>query len=324
MRRWGTVCFAAALAASAAPSARAQESAAEFPSRPIHILVPSPAGGPTDGIIRILGDELAGRFGNSVVIEDRPGAGTIVATAVLAKAAPDGYTLGVATNSFVINPAVNHGLPYETLADFAPVGMVVTAPVVLVASDDLRAGTLAEVIALAKRGPPINYTSPGPRGFGHMAGEWLQLEAGIKLQHISYTGSAAAMNDVISGRVPLMFDVWSSVKDYVAAGKLKLIAVAGRDRLPDAPHTETIAETYPGFNVRAFQALIAPAGVPSPILEKLATELEIVVGSEQFAEKVSPLGVSPLAMTPHELDAMFRKEIARWSEIAKAANIHVD
>jgi tripartite-type tricarboxylate transporter receptor subunit TctC len=324
MRSLKSLCFGSILAGLAAVGAVAQEGA-DFPIRPIRILVPFAAGGPTDVIMRVLGDELRGRFGTAVIIENRPGAGTIVATAAAAKAAPDGYTLGVATNSFVINPAINHALPYDTFADFAPVGMVMTAPVVLVANKDFSADTLAEAVALIKQSAaPVNYTSPGPRGVGHFAGEMLKQAAGITMQHISYNGSAPALLDVIAGRVPLMFDLWNSVRDHVALGRIKLIAAAGANRLAEAPQTETIAETYPGFDVRAFGALIAPAGVPSPILYKLATELEAVVASPQFADKVKPLGVTPLAMGPHELDAMFRKEVARWSDIAKAANIQVE
>ncbi len=323
MPRLRTILLSLLVALLAAAGALAQEDG--FPSRPIRILVPFAAGGPTDVVMRVLADELGTHWGKTVIVENRPGAGTIVATAATARATPDGYTLGVATNSFVINPAINHSLPYDTLADFAPIGMVVTAPVVLVANRDFAPKTLAELVAFAKASTvPINYTSPGPRGVGHLAGEWLQHEAGFRMQHISYNGSAPALIDVISGRVSLMFDLWNSVKDHVAAGKLKLIAVAGAERLPDAPQVATIAETYPGFNVSAFQALIAPAGIPAPIRNKLAAQIEAVVASSEFADKARPLGVTPLAMTPHDLDAVFRREIARWSEIAKAADIHVD
>jgi tripartite-type tricarboxylate transporter receptor subunit TctC len=313
-----------ALAAIAACGAPAQ-SAADFPNRPVRILVPFAAGGPTDVIMRILGDELSARWDKSVIIEDRPGAGTIVATAAAAKAPADGYTLGVATNSFVINPAINHALPYDTLKDFAAVSMVVTQPVVLIASKDFPADTVAELVARAKASAsPINYTSPGPRGVGHLAGEMLQREAGIKMQHISYNGSAPALTDVITGRVPVMFDIWHSVKEHVAAGEVKVIAAAGAQRLSDAPQYPTIAETYPGFNVRAFIALIAPAGVPEQVLRKISDHVRAVVGSAKFAEKVKQFGVTPMGTSPRELDDLFAKEIARWGEIARAANIQVD
>jgi tripartite-type tricarboxylate transporter receptor subunit TctC len=296
-----------------------------FPTREVTILVPFAAGGPTDVIIRILADRLSARWGKPVIVNDRPGAGTIVATALLAKAPPDGYTLGAATNSFMINPGINHSLPYDTLKDFAGVSMVVSAPVVLVAPPSFAPNTVAEVIAEAKkRSTPLNFTSPGPRGVGHLAGEWLQSLAGIKMTHIPYNGSAPALIDVISGRVPLMFDLWNSVKPYVIKGQLKVIAVASAERLQDAPQYPALAKSYPGFDVRASVAIIAPSGVPALVFDKISADIQFVVSSPEFAEKMKPYGVIPKSTTPQELDTMIRSEIDRWAAIAKAANIKVD
>jgi tripartite-type tricarboxylate transporter receptor subunit TctC len=296
-----------------------------FPTRNVTILVPFAAGGPTDAIMRILGERLTARWGKSVIIENRPGAGTIVATAALAKATPDGHTLGVATNSFAINPAINHTLTYDTLKDFAGISMVVSVPIVLVANPTFPPNTVAELVALAKRtGEPLNFTSPGPRTVGHLAGAWLENLTGIKLTHIAYNGSAPALIDVLAGRVPVMFDLWSSAKPYVVDGRLKVLAVASAQRLSDAPQYPTMAETYPGFDVNAIQAIIAPKGVPAAVIEKISADIRSVVSSPEFAEKVGPLGVFPRATTPQELDAMIRKEIDRWSAIAKAANITID
>jgi tripartite-type tricarboxylate transporter receptor subunit TctC len=296
-----------------------------FPTRNVTILVPFAGGGPTDVIIRILAERLSARWGKPVIVDDRPGGGTIVATAVLAKAPPDGYTLGVATNAFEINPGINHGLPYDTLKDFAGVSMVVSAPVVLVAPPSFAPNTVAEVIAEAKKSSaPLNFTSPGPRGVGHLAGEWLQSLTGIKMTHIPYNGSAPALTDVISGRVPLMFDLWNSAKPYVVHGQLKMIAVASAGRLQDAPQYPTIAESYPGFDVRASIAIIAPSGVPVPVIDKISADIRSVVSSPEFDEKMKPYGVTPKSTTPQELDTMIRAEIDRWAAIAKAANIRVD
>ena len=293
-----------------------------FPTRNVTILVPFAAGGPTDAIMRILAEPLSARWGKTVIVENRPGAGTIVATAALAKALPDGYTLGVATNSFAINPAINQVLPYDTLKDFAGVSMVVAVPVVLVATPSFPANTVAELVAQAKKSAePLNFTSPGPRTVGHLAGEWLQSLANIKMTHIAYNGSAPALTDVVSGRVPLMFDLWNSVKPYVAAGKLKVLAVASAERLRDAPQYPTLAETYPGFDVSAFQAIIVPSGVPTSVIDKISADIRSVVSSPEFAARMKPLGVFPQSTTPRELDEMIRKEIVRWAAIAKAANI---
>jgi tripartite-type tricarboxylate transporter receptor subunit TctC len=296
-----------------------------FPTRDVTFLVPFAAGGPTDVIIRILADRLSTRWGKPVIVNDKPGGGTIVATALLAKAAPDGYTLGVATNSFTINPGINHSLPYDTLKDFAGVGMVVSAPVVLVANPSFAPNTIAEVIAEAKKSSkPLNFTSPGPRGIGHLAGEWLQSLAHVKMTHIPYNGSAPALIDVIAGRVPMMFDLWNSAKPYVLKSQLKVIAVASDERLQDAPQYPTIATTYPGFDCRASIAIIAPSGVPRPLLEKISADIRAVVSSPDFAEKMKPYGVVTKPTTPQQLDKLIRSEINRWGAITKAANIKVD
>ena len=296
-----------------------------FPTRTVTILVPFAAGGPTDVIMRILGERLAARWGRSVIIENRPGAGTIVATGALAKAAPDGHTLGVVTNSFAINPAIKQPLTYDTLKDFAGVSMVVSVPVVLVANPTFAPNTVAELVALAKKtGEPLSFTSPGPRTVGHLAGAWLENLAGIKLIHIAYNGSAPALTDVVAGRVPIMFDLWSSVKPYVADGRLKVLAVASAQRLQDAPQYPTFAETFPGFDVSAFQAIAVPKGVPPAVIGKISADINSVVSSPEFAEKVAPLGAFPKATSPQELDAIIRKEIERWTAIAKAENITVE
>jgi tripartite-type tricarboxylate transporter receptor subunit TctC len=319
--RLTTCVLGLALAGLAAFSAHGQA----FPTRNVTILVPFAAGGPTDVIMRILGERLTARWGKSVVIENRPGAGTIVATAALARAVADGHTLGVVTNSFAINPAINQPLTYDTLEDFAGVSMVVSVPVVLVANPTFTPNTIAELVALAKKtGEPLNYTSPGPRTVGHLAGAWLENLAGIKLTHIAYNGSAPALTDVIGGRVPIMFDLWSSAKPYVADGRLKVLAVASAYPLQDAPQYPTLAETFPGFDVNAFQALAVPKGVPPAVIEKISADIRSVVSSPEFGEKVGPLGVFPKSTSPQQLDAIIRKEIERWAAIAKAANITVD
>src|SRR6266566_8135264 len=240
---------AAVLLLAVSTSVASAQTPADFPSRPVKLLVPFAAGGPTDVVARILADLLSARWGGqSVVIENRPGAGTIVATAALAKAPADGYTMLVATNSLLINPAIGQKLPYDTAKDFAPVSMVATQPVALVANKSFPANTIPELVAVARKSAePLNFTSPGPRGVGHLAGEMLKQRAGIAMTHINYNGSAPALTDLIAGRVPLMFDIWHSARRYVASGELKLIAGAGPDPLPGAANVPVIAATYPGF-----------------------------------------------------------------------------
>jgi tripartite-type tricarboxylate transporter receptor subunit TctC len=311
-----------ALAVGAASSAAAQD-AANFPASTVRIIVPFAAGGPTDVVARILAELLSERWGGrSVVVEDRPGAGTILATTAIAKAPPDGYTIGIATNSLLINPAIGLTLPYDTRRDLVSITMIATQPVALVANAAFPGDTLADVIAVARRSAePLNYTSPGPRGVGHLAGEMLKQRAGINMQHINYNGSAPALNDVIAGRVPLMFDVWQSARRYVESGQLKLIAGASAAPLPGAESAPRIAQTFPGFNVVAFNAMIGPAGIPPPVLDKLSTYIGAVVDSPEFAARTHSLGIDAKSMTPHALDAWFAKEIDRWAEIAKEAHL---
>jgi tripartite-type tricarboxylate transporter receptor subunit TctC len=318
-----TLALMTALLCALGAKAQAQ---APFPSAPVHIVVPFAAGGPTDVVARILAELLSARWGGrTVLVENRPGAGTIVATAAVAKATPDGHTVLIGTNSLLINPAIDAKLPYDTFKDLAGVSMVATQPVALVANKAFPASSVPELVAEAKkRTTPLNYTSPGPRGVGHLAGEMLKQRAGIDMTHINYNGSAPALTDVIAGRVPLMFDIWHSARRYVETGDLKLIAGAGAERLADAPQVATIAETYPGFDVIAFNAVVAPAGVPKPILEKLSADLRAVVEAPEFAEKTKQLGIFPKGSTPDEMHAWMLKETARWAEIAKAANIKAE
>lgn len=320
-----SACFGALLSISLAFGASA-ESAADFPTGTFRIMVPFAAGGPTDVVARILGDLLSVRWGGKpVVIENRPGAGTIVATAAVAKAAPDGHTVLMGTNSLLINPALDMKLPYDTAKELTGVTMIATQPVALVANKLFPANTVAEVIAEAKkRSGKLDYTSPGPRGVGHLAGEMLKQKAGVQMTHINYNGSTPALTDVIAGRVPLMFDIWHSAKRYVDSGDLKLIAGAGTERLADAPQVPTIAETYPGFDVIAFNAVVVPSAAPRPVIERLSADIRAVVESREFAERTKNLGIFPKGNTPAELDAWMKEQTDRWKDIANAAGIKAE
>jgi len=316
---------AAALVVLLLTGAVAPVRAQTYPDHPVKVIVPIGPAGSYDILGRLVADQLTRRLNQSFVVENRPGAGTIVATAAVAKAPPDGHTVLIGTNSLLINPAIEQKLPYDTFKELAGISMVATQPVALVANRSFPASSIPELVAEAKkRADPLNYASPGPRGVGHLAGEMLKIRAGIAMTHVNYNGSAPALTDVIAGRVPLMFDVWHSAKRYVDSGELKLIAGAGRERLADAPDVPTIAETFSGFDVIAFNAMIAPAGVPNPILLMLADAVRAVVGSPEFAARTRNLGIFPQANTPEELDRWMLKETARWAEIAKAANVKAE
>jgi len=312
------------LLAVAAGSVSAQ-APVDFPSAPVRILVPFPAGGPADVIMRILADRLSVRWTKPVIVENRPGASTIVSTTTLANSQPDGYTLGDATQFHVITPALNRSLPFDTARDFSGVSMVVLQSIVLVAHPSFSPNTLDELIALAKSKPgAIDFTSSGPRGVGHLAGEMLKHMAAIEMQHINYNGSGPALTDVLAGRVPIMFDIWHSVKQQVAEGRLKVIAFTGLKRQPDAPQYPTIAETFPGFDATSFQAVITRAGLPAPVLDKLSTDIRAVVASPEFHERTRHLGVEPTGSTPAETDRYLHAEIRKWQDIVANANLKID
>jgi tripartite-type tricarboxylate transporter receptor subunit TctC len=317
------LALACTLACAAAVRA---ENPSDYPSGPVKIIVPFAPGGATDVVTRIFIDLLSARWGGRpIVIENRPGAGTVIGANVIAKAPPDGYTIGMVVGSFMTNAAVSQNLPYDSAKDFSPLGMVAMQPMALVANKNFPAATVPELIEIARKSPDgLQFTSPGPRSSGHLTGEQLALRTGVKLQHISYSGGAPALTDVIANRVPLLFDVWHSAKRYVVTGDLKLIAGIGAQRLPDAPDVPTLAETYPGFDVVASQSIFGPAGMPKPLVDKLAADIRAVALSPEFADKTKNLGIEPKAMTPDELGSWVQSEIARWRGIAQAANIKVE
>ena len=317
-------CCGLLLVHSAATAAAAQKPV-DFPTGPVRIFVPFPAGGPADVIMRILADRLSLQWGKPVIVENRPGAATIVSTTALANSQPDGHTLGDATQFHVINPALNRSLPFDTVRDFSGVSMVVLQSIVLVAHPSFPANSLAELIALAKSSPDqLNFASSGPRGVGHLAGEMLKHLAGIQMQHINYQGSGPALTDVLAGRVPIMFDIWHSVKQQVADGRLKVIAFTGLQRQKDARQYPTVAETYPGFDATSFQAIITRAGLPAPVLNKLSLDIRAVVASPEFQERTSHLGVESYGSTPEEADRYLHGEIRKWADIVKKANLKID
>jgi tripartite-type tricarboxylate transporter receptor subunit TctC len=315
----------AGLAVVLAGGGLAQEPA-NYPSGPVKMIVPFAPGGPTDVVARLLAEPLSARWGGKpILIENRPGAGTLIGSNAIAKSPPDGYTLGMIVNSFMTNAATAKNPPFDANKDFSAIAVVSTQPMALVAAKSFPPRTIAELVEYGKQSPaPLNYTSPGPRGTGHFAGELLKLRAGIRMQHVNYNGSAPALTDLIAGRVQLMFDVWHSARPHVEAGELKLMAPIGAHRLKDAPNVPTLAETYPGFDVSAMIAVVGPAGIPRPLVERIAGDIRAAVASTDFGEKTEHLGLERASMTPDELDGWIKKEIVRWREVAAAANMQME
>ena len=288
----------------------------------MRLLVLFAAGGPTDVVARILADLLSARWGGKPVVVETGWAGTIVMTTAVAKAAPDGHTLGVATNSLLINPAIGMKLPYDTFREIAGVTMIATQPVALVANKSFPASRLAETVGVARKAAePLNYTSPGPRGVGH-GGRTLAAARRTRMPHINYNGSAPALTDVIAGRVPparhLAFG--AALRRYRATE-----ADRGRRAIPSwAPRTPDHREEFSGVQRRRLQRNHRPAGTPPPALDKLSADVRAVVTRRPSRSAPARLGINARGTTPKELDAWFAAETAKWAEIAKAANLKAE
>ena len=296
-----------------------------FPSHAVRLIVPFPAGGPTDVMGRIVADKLSAAWGQPVVVENRPGAGTVVGTNLVAKSKPDGYTLGVVISAHTVNPSLRPNLPYDTLHDFSNISLLVFAPFVIAVSADFPAKDLRQMIEIAKRRPgDVVYATPGTGTMTHLAMELLAQQAGIRLMHVPYNGSAPALTDVIAGRVPIMVDVLYSTMPHVREGKLRALAVMSPKRLPAYPEFPAVAETMPGFEARSVIGVVGPAGIPRPIVDKISADIATAERSDDFKRRMQDLVVEPVGSTPDEFDSFIRADIAKWEKIIRAAGITIE
>jgi tripartite-type tricarboxylate transporter receptor subunit TctC len=290
-----------------------------YPSRPITLVVPYPPGGSADILARAVGAELAKRLGQPVVIDNRGGAGTAIGTRVVAGAAPDGYTLLLGTvSSQAINPAMNK-VAYDPLKDFTAISPLASIPFVLVANPDAKIDSVAALIAQAKAMPDgLSYASAGPGTSNHLAGELLASEAHIRLLHVPYKGSAPALNDVIAGVVPLMFDLQATTLPYLKSGKLKALAVTSRTRSSLLPDVPTMIESgVPGYEVNAWFGLFAPAGLPVPTLNRLNGEVTAILKTPEMTARLRELGAEPESGDPAAYAVYARNETVKWADIIK-------
>lgn len=313
---------ALALAVGSAPTATAQD--APYPSRAIKIVQPTAAGGPSDVLIRLIADALQERIGQAVVVENRPGAGGVIGADAALKAPADGYTILSIGNFHFTTAALRAKMPYDAVKDFSGISLISQAPIVMLANKDFPPNTLAEVIEAAKKSPDgLTYTSPNFGGVPFLAGQLLMKETGIKLEHVTYSGSPAAQVDVMAGRVPLMFDLWSSAKQHVQSGNLKLIAVVTKDPLPDSPQTPLMGKTFPVFDFTINNALIVPAQTPKPIIERLNREIHAVINLPAVQARMRVFGLTPVTSTPAEYDRLAARELAKWRDLAQANKLSI-
>jgi len=294
----------------------------KFPNGTVRIVAPYVPGGAVDIAARTLADLLAERWGSPVIVENRTGAATAIGTNAVATATADGHTLLLTATPFLVNPTLQPTLPYDTLRDFAGIRMVVEQPVALVAHPSVRANTLRDLVADAKKNDQtLAYGSSGIGGVSHLLGEMFARTAGIKLLHVPYRGSAGATVDLLAGTIPLLFDSGFSAKSQVDAGKLKVLAISSRQRQAEMPNIPTFAEDYPGFESSSVQMLLAPSATPRPIIDRLSADVQSTVNSPAFAARVKQAALHPLASTAPELDAFIRSEIVKWGTIIREANI---
>jgi len=294
-----------------------------YPEKPVRLVVPYAPGGATDVLARMVGRKLTERFGQQVIVDNRPGAGTVIGTQIVAAGNPDGHTLLMAATPLGINPSLLEKLPYDTLRDLRACAFVAFAPVVMVAHPSIPAKSPQELIAAAKAKPGV-YTvaSPGAGSMGHLTLELLTRQAGIELRHIPYKGAGQAVADVISGQVSFLFDNVGPAKAQIAAGRTRAIAVATLKRSPALPDVPTFDEAgLKGFEANSWFALFSPARTPAEIVRRINTEVNTAVASAELKELYVRDGYDARAMSPEELDRFLRSEIAKWGKVISAAGI---
>jgi tripartite-type tricarboxylate transporter receptor subunit TctC len=319
---------AAATAALLGPSSAFAQggAAAGYPSRPIRLIVPFLPGGATDIVARLIATRLSEAWGQPVVPENRPGGGSNIGSDLVAKAAPDGYTLLLGTIANATNMTIYKAMPYDTLRDFAPITQTMSAPSVLVASPSLGVSTLKELIALAKAKPgTLSFASSGAGGSPHLAGEMLKMRAGIDMIHVPYKGAAGATADVLSGQVSMGFMTALSAIPFMQAGKVRPIAVAAKKRLAQIPNVPTMAEAgLPDFEVSSWNGLLAPAKTPPEIIAKLHREVVRILALPEVRTAFEAQASEPVASTPEEFRAYIAAEIEKWGKVVKASGAKID
>ena len=295
-----------------------------YPAKPVRIIVPYAAGGVADALPRIVGEKLAAKWKQPVVVDNKPGASGNIGMEEGARAEPDGYTLLLAAaGNMTVNPTLFRNLRFDTYKDLAPVTLLAASPNVLVVHPSVPVKTFRELVAYAKQNPgKLNFASPGDGSGAHLAGELLNIEAGVQTVHIPYKGIAPAVNDLLGGSVQMMFAGISTVLPHIKAGKLNALAIASPRRSPQLPDVPTVAEDgLPGFDVTSWYGIVVRAGTPAPIIRKLQRNIAEALQGEEVHAKLAGLGLEPVGNTPEAFDAMIKAESRKWTEIVRKANI---
>jgi tripartite-type tricarboxylate transporter receptor subunit TctC len=306
--------------------AAATSYAQSYPTRAVRIVVPFAVGGSADVYGRVLAAKLSDAMGQPFVIENRPGGGAVVGTDAVAKSAPDGYTVLIMSNTHTVNETLIPQKPYDLLRDLAPITGINSQDLLLVAAPGVQANSLRQFIALAKQQPgKLNYASSGPGTPYHMAGELFKYMAGVDIVHVPHKGSDQARIAVLGGQVDMMFDAISTIVSQVQAGKLKGLATTGRTRSPVTPQIPTVAEAgVPGYEATIWLGLMAPAGTPRAILERLSAAVEKVINAPDIKENWGKQGAVPMGMPPDEFRKFLREDVTKWAKLVRDTGMKVD
>ncbi len=315
-------CLALCLAPAVAVPAAAQ-TAASFPSRPIRFVVPNPPGGGNDLLAREIGAELQKRLGQPVVVENRPGAGGNIGADTVAKSPPDGYSILMAANTFVINPHMVKQMPFDVEKDFAPITLAASLPVAMVVHPDVPAKNVQEFIAYAKTVPgKLNYATPGPGTPQHLAAELFMTQSGTKMEHVPFKGAGQIVPELLAGRVQVFFGAINSLLPHIRSGKLRALAVGGTERVSVAPEIPTVREQgLPGYDVDIWLGVLAPAGTPTDIVKKLHAEIVAAMNTPEFKQRIAAHGLDVIASSPEKFGEVIRADLARWGKVVRDAGL---
>jgi len=321
MGGWFRTAAVAAFIVAAAGAASAQS----FPSRPVHIFVPYPAGGGVDVLTRTLGDVVSRQWGQSVVVENRPGAGGVIASQAAVTSAPDGYTLIMVASGHATNPLLYAKIPYDTFKDFTPISLLASSPNILLVRADSPFKTVADLIAAAKAKPgSLSFAHAGTGTSTHLAGELLKSLAKIDLNAIPYKGGAPAINDLLGGQIPMSFNNGPESVGQLQAGTLRALAVTTADRAPFLPDVPSMSEAVPGYDTGVWWGLLGPANLPADVLAKLSHDFVAALNTDAVKERLSKLGALPIGSSPQQFDARIHADYDKWGPIIKAAGMKAE
>jgi tripartite-type tricarboxylate transporter receptor subunit TctC len=318
MTRWLRIAAVAAVMSAVAGAAQAQP----FPEKPVHIFVPYPAGGGVDVLSRTLGDVVSKQWGQSVVVENRPGAGGMIASQALVASPPDGYTLIMVASGHATNPFLYPKLPYDTFKNFTPISLLASSPNILLVRADSPFKTLADVIAQAKAKPgSLSFAHAGTGTSTHLAGELLKSLAKIDLNAIPYKGGAPAINDLLGGQIPMSFNNGPESVGQLQAGTVRALAVTTAARAPFLPDVPSMAETVPGYDTEVWWGLLGPGGMPADVVAKLSRDFVAALNTDAVQERLKKLGSLPIGSSPRQFDAKIHADFEKWGPIINAAGM---